>query len=182
MPCCNTYMSTAALHAIVAIPCLPQHQTQARQAYQKSVCACRVAAKSSRRSHSPTCRASGSRQRVRALQADQMLKRRHRFCHKAASGEGRVGALGGQLGLSSCRNRSRRSVKPQGALVAVPGLLEGRSSPRRWRRGGSRNSRQGPMGRGRCCTEDVGDGWLHRPDPEEKWPHARSQLLRSAGS
>jgi len=86
MSCCNTYMSTAALHAIFAIPCLPQHQTQARQAYLKSVCACRMAAKSSRRSHSPTCTASGGRQRVRALQADQMLKRQHRFCHKAASG------------------------------------------------------------------------------------------------
>ena len=86
MPSCSTYISTAIIHAIFAIPCPPQHHTQAMQPDLKSVCACRKAANSSHRSCSPTCTASGSRQRVRALQADQMLKRQHRFCHKAASG------------------------------------------------------------------------------------------------
>ena len=61
MPSCSTYISTAIIHAIFAIPCPPQHHTQAMQPDLKSVCACRKAANSSHRSCSPTCTASGIR-------------------------------------------------------------------------------------------------------------------------
>ena len=43
MPSCSTYISTAIIHAIFAIPCPPQHHTQAMQPDLKSVCACRKA-------------------------------------------------------------------------------------------------------------------------------------------
>ena len=129
MPSCSTYISTAIIHAIFAIPCPPQHHTQAMQPDLKSVCACRKAANSSHRSCSPTCTASGSRQRVRALQANQMLKRQHRFCHKAASGH--------------------RVDRAQWAGIAAA------------RRASATGAHE---------------------DPDEKRPHARSQLLRSAGS